>query len=88
MGGAGMPGGFGNAGGAQGFGGGAGMRVPGGGGLPLSTRQLMALDKDQDRRVSREELPADLWNLYGRFDVNNDGVLDLVEMRRAANVGR
>jgi hypothetical protein len=88
MGGGALPGNFGNARGAQGFGG-AGMRAPGGGGgLPLSTRQLLALDKDQDRRVSRQEMPGDLWQLYGRFDVNNDGMLDLVEIRRAAKAAR
>ncbi len=72
-----VPGTGGNAGGG-GF-----NRVPGSN-LPLSAKQLMAMDKDGDRRISKEELPPQIWAIYERFDLNRDGTLDPRELHAAA----
>ena len=45
---------------------------------------MMAFDKNRDGKVTRQELPPQIWQLYARFDLNRDGVLDPVEVRRAA----
>ncbi len=85
----GAAGGFGNVGGF----GSAPARVGGGvnragSGLPLSDKRMLGFDKNRDGTVSRKEMPAQLWSIYSRFDVNRDGELDPIELRRANKVGR
>ncbi len=89
------PGGIGAAGlGGAGLGGagqggrGGAMSQPPGAGLPVSASRMMAFDKNRDGRVSREELPDQLWAIVGRFDANRDGALDPLELRTAGRSGR
>ncbi len=87
-------GGFGNAGGfgtggAAGNGGrGGAFNRPPGSGLPMSANRIMGFDKNRDGRVTRDELPAQLWAAVQRFDANHDGTLDALELRQAAGGGR
>ncbi len=71
-------GGIGNAGGIR----------AGGRGLPLDNRQMRGFDRDGDGVVTQQELPAQLWSLYGRFDLNRDGKLDPAELARAQRANR
>ncbi len=57
-------------------------RAPGSG-LPSSANRIMGFDKNRDGRVSRDELPAQLWTAMQRFDLDRDGVLNPLELRRA-----
>lgn len=85
-------GGFGNAGGIGNMGGtgaGAGRVVGSGGkGLPLSSKQMLGFDKNRDGTLSRQELSAQLWSIYGRFDLDRNGSLDPIELRRASKASR
>lgn len=83
-------GGFGNAaaGGFGAAGGGAsGFAQPPGAGFPPQTSQLMGFDKNQDRRLSRDELPEQFQALFERLDMDNNGSIDVRELRAAVQQG-
>lgn len=81
-------GGFGNAA-AGGFGGagGSGFAQPPGAGFPPQTSQLMGFDKNQDRRLSRDELPEQFQALFERLDMDKNGSIDVRELRAAVQQG-
>lgn len=81
-------GGFGNAA-AGGFGGagGGGFAQPPGAGFPPQTSQLMGFDKNQDRRLSRDELPEQFQALFERLDMDKNGSIDVRELRAAVQQG-
>lgn len=43
----------------------------------------MAMDRDRDGRISRQELPAQLRQRPGRMDSNGDGFVDRAEADEA-----
>lgn len=54
-------------------------RLPNG----FSADRLMAMDRDRDGRISRQELPAQLRQRPGRMDSNGDGFVDRAEAEEA-----
>ncbi len=41
----------------------------------------MGFDKNQDRRLSRDELPEQFQALFERLDMDNNGSIDVRELR-------
>ena len=78
------PGGMGQAGGPgwrrgpEGRGMGPGRPGPGG----ISVERLMALDKDGDGKVTKEELPEPMQRMLQRGDTNEDGAIDREEAEK------
>jgi hypothetical protein len=44
---------------------------------------LMSYDKDGDRKISREEAPAEIQSYFDRMDSNSDGMIDAAEVAEA-----
>ena len=77
-------------GGPGGFPGGPGR--PGGGPDPeLMAKRIMEMDKDGDKKVSKDELPERMQPMFARADANEDGFLtqdELLKMFESADVRR
>ncbi len=92
------PGGFGGPGGGpgggpRGFGGPGGGRGPGGfGGGPDGVdlvQRIMSNDKDNDGKVTKDELPEFMQRMLERADTNKDGAIDKNEAKTMAEtIGR
>lgn len=59
---------------------GGGPRGPGRGGL--SVEGLMGFDKDDDGKVTKEELPEPMQRMFQRGDANGDGAIDREEAEK------
>src|SRR5262249_7298877 len=68
------------------FGGGKG-RGKGGRGLSVDqiVERLMSFDKDNDGKLTKDELPERMQGLIARGDTNKDGALDKEEIRKLAS---
>src|SRR5262249_9578925 len=70
-----------------GFGGGFGRgRGPRGGGLTADqiVERLMSFDKNKDGKLSKDELPERMQDLFTKGDLNKDGFLDKDEIKKLA----
>lgn len=47
----------------------------------------MGFDKNKDRRLSRDELPEQFQPLFERLDMDNNGSIDVRELRAAVQQG-
>jgi hypothetical protein len=60
-------------------------RGPGGRlGVDAIVERILSFDKDQDGKVTKDELPERMQNLIERGDTNKDGALDKDEIRKLA----
>jgi hypothetical protein len=55
----------------------------------VTVERIMALDKNKDSKVTKEELPERMQDLIAKGDTNKDGALDKDEIKKlAAELGR
>ncbi len=76
--------------GGPGDGGPGGGRPGGGSGRGGGRMDLMSFDKDNDGKVSRDELPGQMAPMFDRMDANGDGFIDsaeIAEMRSRFGAG-
>ena len=48
---------------------------------------MVRLDKDEDGKLIKDEVPAGVWHRLLRFDANEDGTISKRELRRGSKAG-
>lgn len=69
-------------------GGGRGPGGPRAGGPPRGAEMLQRLDKNEDGKLSKDEVPERLWDRLSRLDANEDGMVTKDELAKMIGQGR